>query len=92
MIKYCTQAMDAQASLARRVSHHEFQQALQRASFGLGTGLAFRYDARHDETVWMINGQPIGLTVGRIGATTACYLASPAARTQLAAASLPSHR
>jgi hypothetical protein len=33
-----------------------------------------RYDARRDETVWTVNGQPIGLTVGRVGTTTACYL------------------
>lgn len=70
--------MDTHVPLARRVSHQEFQQALQQAGFGLGAGLAFRYDARRNETVWTIGGQPVGLTVGRIGATTACFLASPA--------------
>lgn len=70
--------MNTHAPLARRVSREEFQQVLQRAGFGFGAGLAFRYDARHNETVWTINGQPLGLTVGRIGATTACFLATPA--------------
>jgi hypothetical protein len=79
--------MDTHVPLARRVSHQEFQQALRRASFGLGAGLSFRYDARHDETVWTINGQPVGLTVGRIGATTACYVATSATGTDTAARS-----
>ncbi len=81
--------MDTHAPLARRVSHEEFRQALQRAGFGLGAGLAFRYDARHDETVWTINGQPVGLTVGRIGATTACFLATPANGTDTAGRGQP---
>lgn len=68
------QAPDSHAARVRRVSHEEFQQTLRRASFGLGVGLAFKYDARRDETIWTLHGDPIGLTVGRIGATTACYL------------------
>lgn len=67
-------APDTHAARVRRVSHEEFQQTLQRASFGLGAGLGFKYDARRDETIWTLDGEPIGLTVGRIGATAACYL------------------
>lgn len=65
---------NAPAARGRCVSHEEFQQALWRATFGLGAGLAFRYDGRRNETVWTLHGKPIGLTVGPIGATTACYL------------------
>lgn len=65
---------NAPSARGRRVSHEEFQHALRRASSGLGAGLAFRYDGRRNETVWTLHGEPIGLTVGRIGATTACYL------------------
>ena len=63
------------ASEAQRVTHEQFRRALHRAAAGIGAGLAYRYDARHDETVWMINGQAVGLSVGRIGATRAYYLA-----------------
>ncbi len=77
--------MDNSSHRIRQVSHQEFSQALQRAGYGLGAGLAFRYDARRDETIWMVDGQPVGLTVGRVGAIRACYLAvhqavAPAAR------------
>jgi hypothetical protein len=67
-------APDTHTARVRRVSHEEFQQTLRRAGFGLGAGLTFKYDARRDETVWTLDGEPIGLTVGRIGATSACYL------------------
>ena len=67
-------APDTHAARVRRVSHEEFKLTLQRASFGFGAGLTFKCDARRDETLWMLHGEPIGLTVGRIGATTACYL------------------
>lgn len=68
--------MDTHIPKARRVSLCEFSQALQRAGYGLGAGLACRYDARRDETVWTVDGRPVGLTVDRIGATSACYLAT----------------
>jgi hypothetical protein len=52
----------------------------------MGAGLAYRYDARRDETIWTVYGQPIGLTVGRIGVTRAYYLAEQMAS---AAAAVP---
>lgn len=64
------------------VAHKQFQRALHRAAAGIGAGLAFKYDARRDETVWTIDGLPVGLTVGPIGATRACYLATSAAVTK----------
>jgi hypothetical protein len=67
--------MDSSSHRVRRVTHQEFSQALQRAGYGLGAGLAFRYDARRDETIWMVDGQPVRLTAGRVGAIRACYLA-----------------
>ncbi|WP_028998454.1 hypothetical protein [Azohydromonas australica] len=59
----------------RRVTREQFRRALHRAAAGIGAGLACRYDARHDETIWTVNGQAVGLTVGRISATRAYYLA-----------------
>lgn len=58
----------------QRVTREQFRRALHRAAAGIGAGLAYRYDARHDETIWTIDGQAVGLTVGRIGATRAYYL------------------
>lgn len=81
--------MDTPTSRVRLVSHQQFREALQQASFGLGAGLAFRYDGRRDETVWTLHGEPIGLTVGRIGATTACFLATPATCMDAASRSQP---
>lgn len=72
--------MEIQLPRACRVSVQEFSQALQRAGYGFGAGLAHRCDARCDETAWTIDGQPVGLTVGRIGSTKACYLATAAAQ------------
>ena len=72
---------------AQRVTHEQFRRALHRAAAGIGAGLAYRYDARHDETLWTINGHAVGLTVGRIGATRAYYLAEPLASTAVVAPS-----
>ncbi|WP_066343317.1 hypothetical protein [Azohydromonas lata] len=79
--------MDSSSHRVRRVSYQEFSQALQRAGYGLGAGLAFRYDARRDETIWMVDGQPVGLTVGRVGSIRACYLAEHKAVAAAAGAS-----
>lgn len=82
-------AMDTHSAQVCLVSHEEFRQALRQAGHGLAAALAYRYDARRDETVWKINGQPVGLTVGRIGATTACFLATPATGTDTAGRGQP---
>ena len=66
--------MDTRYAQVCLVSHEEFRQALRQAGHGLAVAVAYRYDARRGETVWTVNGQPIGLTVGRIGSTSACYL------------------
>ena len=61
----------------QRVTQEQFRRTLHRAAAGIGAGLACRYDARRDETIWTVNGEPVGLTVGRIGATRAYCLAAP---------------
>ena len=68
--------MDTRSAQVRLVSHQEFRQALRQAGHGLAAAVAYRYDARRGETVWTVNGQPIGLTVGRVGSTSACYVAA----------------
>ncbi|WP_169517047.1 hypothetical protein [Azohydromonas australica] len=69
----------------QRVTHEQFRRVLHGAAAGIGAGLACRYDARNDETVWTINGHAVGLTVGRIGATRAYYLAEPLVSANVAA-------
>ncbi len=81
--------VDTHSAQVCLVSHEEFRQALRQAGHGLAAALAYRYDARRDETVWKINGEAVGLTVGRIGATTACFLATPATGTDTAGRGQP---